>query len=41
MRDILDGMSNTILMAERELGQSTNPRDVIGCGHSVNRVGRR
>lgn len=35
MRDILDGMSNTILMAEREIGQPTNPRDVIGQAAAV------
>ena len=30
IRDILDGMSNTILMAERDLGNPSNSRDAIG-----------
>lgn len=30
IRDILDGMSNTILMAERDLGNPSNPRDILG-----------
>lgn len=30
IRDILDGMSNTILMAERDLGNPANPRDILG-----------
>ena len=28
--DFVDGTSNTILMAERDLGNPTNPRDIIG-----------
>ena len=30
IRDFLDGMSNTILMAERDLGNPADPRDIIG-----------
>lgn len=30
IRDVLDGMSNTILMAERDLGNPADPRDIIG-----------
>ena len=30
IRDILDGMSNTILMAERDLGNPSNPKDILG-----------
>ncbi len=30
IRDILDGMSNTILMAERDLGNPSNPNDILG-----------
>ena len=30
IRDILDGMSNTILMAERDLGNPSNTRDILG-----------
>ena len=30
IRDVLDGMSNTILMAERDLGNPSNNRDILG-----------
>ena len=30
IRDILDGMSNTILMAERDLGNPSNNKDILG-----------
>jgi prepilin-type N-terminal cleavage/methylation domain-containing protein/prepilin-type processing-associated H-X9-DG protein len=30
VRDFLDGTSNTILMAERDLGNPSNPRDILG-----------
>jgi prepilin-type N-terminal cleavage/methylation domain-containing protein/prepilin-type processing-associated H-X9-DG protein len=30
IRDILDGTSNTILMAERDLGNPSNARDILG-----------
>lgn len=30
IRDILDGMSNTVLMAERDLGNPSNNRDILG-----------
>ena len=30
IRDIIDGMSNTILMAERDLGNPSNNRDILG-----------
>ncbi|MFM9961839.1 MAG: DUF1559 domain-containing protein [Planctomycetaceae bacterium] len=33
VRDILDGMSNTIFMAERDLGNPSNSRDALGRVH--------
>ena len=35
VREFLDGTSNTILMAERDLGSPTNPRDILGRVASV------
>ncbi len=36
IRDILDGMSNTVLMAERDLGNPSNPRDILGRAQAGN-----
>ena len=30
VRDVFDGMSNTVFMAERDLGHPTNPNDILG-----------
>ena len=39
IRDLLDGTSNTILMAERDLGNPSNARDVLGRARTLSTLG--